>query len=65
MTPLYFYLWGHLKSLVYKTQILSEQDLIGRIIEASAMICIIAEAPNLMSKFVQESEGHPVYEVMK
>ena len=39
MTPLDFYLWGHLKSLVCETLIQSEQDFIGRIIiEASARI---------------------------
>ena len=38
MTPLDFYLWGYLRSSVYETPIQSEQDLIGRIIEASAWI---------------------------
>ena len=38
MTPLDYYLWGHSKSLMYETPIQSEQDLIGRIIEASARI---------------------------
>ena len=38
MTPLDFYLWRHLKSLVYEASIQSQQDLIGRIIEASARI---------------------------
>lgn len=38
LTPLDYYLWGHMKSLVYETPILSEEDLIGRIVEASERI---------------------------
>ena len=38
MAPLDFYFWGHVKSLVYETPVQSEQDLIGRIVEASARI---------------------------
>ena len=32
MTPLDFYFWGHLKSLVYETPVLPGEELIGRIV---------------------------------
>ena len=38
LTSLDFYLWGHLKSLVHETPIQLKQDLIVRIVEASARI---------------------------
>lgn len=34
LTPLDFFLWGHVKSLVYETPVETEQDLIGRITAA-------------------------------
>jgi hypothetical protein len=50
MTPLDFYLWGHVKSLVYETPIESEQDLIGRIVEAFARI---SETPGVFDRVRQ------------
>lgn len=38
LTPLDFYLWGHMKSLVYSTEVESEMDLVARIVAAAAVI---------------------------
>lgn len=38
LTPLDFYLWGHMKALVYETPVTSDMDLIGRIAEAAARV---------------------------
>lgn len=38
MTPLDFYLWGHMKSLVYETPVESEEDLVARILAAAQEI---------------------------
>jgi len=38
LTPLDFFLWGHVKSLVYETPVETEQDLIGRITAAFEII---------------------------
>ena len=38
LTSLDFYLWGHVKSLVYETPVESKQDLIGRITAAVEII---------------------------
>jgi hypothetical protein len=38
LTPLDFYVWGYMKSLVYSTPVANEMDLIGRIVEAAAII---------------------------
>ena len=50
MTPLDFYFWGHLKSMVYETPVTSEIDLIGRIVEASARI---RETPGVFERVRQ------------
>lgn len=38
LTPLDFFLWGHMKQLVYSTPVESEMDLVARISEAAARI---------------------------
>ena len=38
LTPLDFYLWGHMKSMVYETSVTSDMDLIARITEAASCI---------------------------
>lgn len=38
LTPLDYFLWGHMKQLVYRTPVESEIDLVGRITEAAARI---------------------------
>lgn len=38
LTPLDFFLWGHMKSLVYETPVQSEEDLVARISVAAEMI---------------------------
>lgn len=38
LTPLDFYVWGRMKELVYSTPVENELDLIGRIVEAAAVI---------------------------
>ncbi|KMQ84443.1 transposable element tc3 transposase [Lasius niger] len=47
LTPLDFFLWGHLKSLVYDIPIESEEDLITRIMAA----CEVTQAmPNILAQ---------------
>jgi len=36
LTPLHFFLWGHIKALMYMSPVDSEEDLIARIAEAAA-----------------------------
>jgi hypothetical protein len=36
ITPLDFFLWGHIKALIYILPADSEEDLIDRIVEAAA-----------------------------
>ena len=50
MTPLDFYLWGHMKSLIYETPVETEMDL-GRIVAAAGCI---EDDPGLFVR-VQES----------
>jgi hypothetical protein len=38
LTPIDFYLWGHMKQLVYSTPVLDAMDLVARIVEASEVI---------------------------
>ena len=38
LTPIDFFLWGHMKSLVYDTPIDSAEDLVGRIVDAAALV---------------------------
>lgn len=38
LTPLDFYLWGRMKTLVYSTPVDNEIELVGRIVEAAAVI---------------------------
>lgn len=38
LTPLDFFLWGHMKSLIYETPVESENDLLARIVVASGEI---------------------------
>ena len=38
LTPLDFYLWGHKKSIMYKTSVSSGMDLIAGIAEAAARV---------------------------
>ena len=47
MTPLDFYLWGHLKSVVNETPVPSEQELIGRTVEGCARI---RETPGIFER---------------
>ena len=49
MTPLDFYLWGNLKSVVYETLVPSEQELIGRIVEG----CASWETPGIFERVRQ------------
>jgi len=35
---MYFFLWGHIKALIYMSPVGSEEDLIARIVEAAASI---------------------------
>lgn len=51
MTPLDFYLWGHMKSLIYETPVETEMDLVGRIVAAAGCI---ADDPGVFDR-VQES----------
>lgn len=46
LTPLDFFLWGHIKSLVYETPVETEQDLIARITVAFQVV----QNDNLFSK---------------
>ncbi|KMQ84622.1 hypothetical protein RF55_17439, partial [Lasius niger] len=47
LTPLEFFLWGYLKSLVYDTPIKSEEDLMARIMAA----CEVTQAmPNILAQ---------------
>lgn len=38
LTPLDFYVWGHMKTLVYSTPVTDEQDLVARIVAAAALL---------------------------
>jgi hypothetical protein len=38
LTPLDFFLWGHIKARVYRTPVLNEDDLIERIFEAARSV---------------------------
>lgn len=38
MSPLDFYLWGHMKSMIYETPVESEMELVGRIVAAAGQI---------------------------
>ncbi len=38
LTSLDFFLWGHLKSLVYETPVESQEDLVARIVAAAGSI---------------------------
>lgn len=38
LTPLDFYVWGRMKDLVYSTPVESDMDLVGRVVEAAAII---------------------------
>ena len=38
LTPLNFFLWGHIKTLIYTSPSDSEVDLIARIVEAAATL---------------------------
>lgn len=38
LTPLDFYVWGHMKQLVYSTPVRDAMDLVARIVEAAARI---------------------------
>jgi len=35
LTPMVFFLWGHIKALIYTSPVDSEEDLIVRIVEAA------------------------------
>jgi hypothetical protein len=50
MTPLDFFFWGHMKSLVYATPVQSEEDLVARIAVASGDI---SEMPGLFHNIRQ------------
>jgi hypothetical protein len=36
LTPMNFFLWGHIKSQIYMLPVDSEEDLIAHIVEAAA-----------------------------
>lgn len=38
LTPLDYFLWGHLKALVYETPVPNQQELLGRVMAASAYV---------------------------
>ena len=38
LTPIDFFLWGHIKALIYMSPVGSEEDLIAHIVEAAASI---------------------------
>lgn len=38
LTPLDFYLWGYMKSMIYEIPVTSDTDLVARIVEAAARI---------------------------
>ena len=38
LTPLHFYLWGHMKSLVYTVSSINEKDLVNKIMDAATAI---------------------------
>jgi hypothetical protein len=38
LTPLGFFLWGYIKTLIYSSPVDSEEDLLARIFEAAAII---------------------------
>lgn len=38
LTPIDFFLWGHMKEIVYETPVTDELDLVARIVEAAARI---------------------------
>ena len=38
LTPLDYFLWGHMKSLVYETPVDSEEDLLARVMAAADML---------------------------
>lgn len=38
LTPLDFFVWGHMKTLVYSSPILDEMDLVARVVEAAGCI---------------------------
>ena len=48
LTPLDFYLWGHMKSLVFTVSPINEEDLVNKIIDAATAIkndhCVIHNA---------------------
>ena len=50
-SPIAYFLWGHMKSMVYETPVESEEDLVARIAVAAGNI---AEEPRLLN-CVQES----------
>ena len=41
LTPLDFYLWGHMKSLVYTVSPTNEEDLVNKIMDAATAIKMI------------------------
>lgn len=38
LTPLDFFLWGYMKQIVYDTPVIDEHDLVGRVVEAAAIV---------------------------
>ena len=51
LTPLNFYLWAHTKRIIQETPVESEMDLVGRIVDAAALI---ADNPRVFFYRVQE-----------
>jgi len=43
LTPLDFFLWGAMKSIIYSEQVKSEEDLVAHIVEASETIRHMSE----------------------
>ena len=58
LTPLDFFLWGHMKTLVYETPVESEMDLIARIAVASecCLVCSSLFRGGVRSALKQEAD---------
>ena len=55
MTPLEFYLWYHLKSLIYETPVESEMDLAGK---RAVAVWEIAENPRVIKHVLQSMKRY-------
>ena len=53
-TPLDFYLWGHMKTLVYETPVQSEMDLVARVAVAAGDIAQDRRMLSLLQESLQQ-----------